>query len=172
MLFKHKTLDIGFIVLAVNTVEQTRRTIDCVKSYFSDSSLLVISDQEVNRDVKIVKNKNDKKSHFFNLGIKSPPCSEWNIFVFGGTTIKPFAIRKFSCFVDSEKDILLPVLERKINFTQSNLNGLLVHKKTLKKIGQFSEKGGFEESKLYWAEKAINNQCKFKSIIGTRLIYK
>jgi hypothetical protein len=83
---------------------------------------------------------------------------------------------KLNQFLNSEKDILFPVVDRKMNFVDGSINGIVVHKKAFKEIGDIApnslQKVGyndFEISKLFWAMDAVEKGYKFKAIVGMQI---
>lgn len=103
-----------------------------------------------------------------NAGLKSPPA-EWNFVVIAGTYVRHRLDNKYSMFMESEKDILFPIVDNKYNFVDATINGLLVHKNCLKEIGPMAEIGPFEICKMMWALEAIEKGYKFKAILGAKL---
>ena len=95
----------------------------------------------------------------------------------GRQEVRPFVERKLRYFAESPKDVLYPVVGMKMNFVEGSSNGILINKETFKEVGEFPEhkmqKAGvndFELAKLFWATKAIECGCKFKGIVGLRII--
>jgi hypothetical protein len=93
----------------------------------------------------------------------------WNFVVMAGTTMRASLDRKMSYFVNSEKDILFPIANNKWNFVEATLNGLLIHKKTFKEVGDMPNEGSLEMAKAEWALNAADRGCTFKAIIGAKL---
>jgi hypothetical protein len=103
-----------------------------------------------------------------NAGLDSPPA-EWNFIVIAGTYIKHRIENKYSMFIENEKDILFPIVDKKYEFVESTINGLLIHKNCLKEVGKMSEIGSYEVCKLMWTLDAIEKGYKFKAILGAKL---
>ena len=87
--------------------------------------------------------------------------------------------KKFSLFVEDEKDILFPIFTeynkegfpKKIrsNFEEATLNGMMIHQKTFKAVGPFNDES-LTVSKFLWAVEATQKGCRFKAVLGTRLL--
>lgn len=110
-----------------------------------------------------------------NLGMKKSKI-DWNVIVFAGSWLRPGIHRIFNTFAKSEKDILFPVVDRKTNFIEGSMNGIMIHKKTFKEIGDMPTMHKVDEDhnelewiKTFWALGAIDKGCTFKAIIGTRI---
>lgn len=170
-IYKEKEIDVGFIIL--DLYSESNKTINCIRSYFADSTCVLVLSKKQKSDYKnIVYAQDDEKLSFFNAAIKKPPSKNWNFFIFGGTIVKPSVLGKLSCFVENYKNVLFPVLDRKTKFLQSSLNGLLIHKKALQEIGSFSKKYKHDSSKLLWYATAVEKGYDFRAIVGARLIHK
>lgn len=113
----------------------------------------------------------DTLASLINTGFKRLE-HEWGLLVFAGGRFTQFVERKFY-FAQDEKDILFPVIDRKCDFLDTPLDGVLINKKTFETIGDWPEFKGendFEHSKLVWAAGAKEYGCKFKAIVGLRVI--
>jgi len=106
--------------------------------------------------------------------------STWGMVVFAGANFKGRIQLKYSMFVDSEKDVLYPLVAGKYNFVDATTNGLTMRKKFFQEIGNFPENymwklveeneevitNSFDVCKLLWSFNAINKEAKFKAVIG------
>lgn len=117
----------------------------------------------------------DTITSLINVGMKKTKA-DWNAIVFAGSWVRSNIYRKFDLFVEKEKDILFPVVDGKINFTEGSMNGIIIHKDTFKEVGDFStapmQKSGcsdLELIKLFWSLQAIEKGCTFKAIIGMKI---
>jgi len=107
-------------------------------------------------------------SSLINIGMKHAPA-DWNFIVCAGVTVRSGLDRKFSFFVESEKDILFPIVDKKAHFVDGTLNGIFIHKNTFKEIGNWDEVDDLSLVKTAWALEAIDKGCKFKSIANSRI---
>ncbi len=103
--------------------------------------------------------------------------SKWAFLFICGKRIPRFLERKLALFAKDPKDILFPVLDNQYNFCDSAFNGILINKETFMSVGFFAEnkmeKEGLDEfdmSKLFWAHDAVKQGCRFKGIVGMRII--
>ncbi len=112
-----------------------------------------------------------------NLGFKKTKKA-WNILIVEGSYVKANIDRKYCQFIKDEKNILFPVVcdydiqgkPTKIynNFWDCSLNGMLIHKETFKKVGNFSDTD-LAESRLFWCYEAQRIGCEFKAILGAKM---
>lgn len=96
--------------------------------------------------------------------------SPWNVIVIAGTTIRAGTTKKYHYFIESEKDILFPIVDKKYEFGEGSINGLVMHKNCIKEVGKFNNENDLELSKLAWADKAISLGYKFKAIAGVKIL--
>jgi hypothetical protein len=102
-----------------------------------------------------------------NKGLKEAASAEWNFIIYADGWIKDRLDIKYSYFIESNKDILFPVLKTKsihYNF-MSHDNGMMIHKKAFADIGEFPDGN---DSKLLWATTALEKGYKFKGVVGGR----
>jgi hypothetical protein len=97
--------------------------------------------------------------------------SEWCMIVTSGSMIRPNTIKKYNYFLRGQKDILFPVMDRKYLFDEATINGILINRNTYKDIGELGDDDpDIQRVKLAWASKALDKGCKFKGIVGAKLI--
>ncbi|RDJ35645.1 MAG: hypothetical protein DWQ19_12570 [Crenarchaeota archaeon] len=120
----------------------------------------------------------DTITSLINAGFKHGH-KEWNIVVMEGVWVRKRIDKKYSCFLESEKDIFysivmdydkqgMPVKIYK-DFWESSLNGLAIHQKTFKEVGELLDIDSLELSRLGWFEKAQSVNCNFKAVLGANL---
>ena len=107
-------------------------------------------------------------SSLINVGMRHT-LADWNFIICAGATVRWKMDRKFSYFIESEKDILFPIAENKIYFAEATLNGLLINKNTWKEVGEMNDDGSLEMVKILWALSAIDKGVKFKAIAGSKI---
>jgi hypothetical protein len=176
MIYENKKLNYGFIILcsdrAVKLLQSTARSIK--NRYEGIPYICATDDSAKDRDLKEMQEVcptfkgKDTFSSLINTGIKNSK-TEWNFIVFAGSTIRPRLDLRFFVFVENESDILFPIAENKYDFISGTLNGILINKKTYKKIGNIGEEGSLEFVKTIWACKAIEKGCTFKAIANTKI---
>jgi len=188
MILKNKSLlDINFIVISeqpnYGRFQYTKNSI--INNYGEKTSISCCVSKNSKEDLslykkqiktKIVKNKNILE--LINEGIINSE-KEWNIIVSEGIWIKPNVDKKYLVFTESEKDILFPIsyeldingriFNLKTNFIDCSFNGLLINKNCFLDVGNFIEED-VVKSKLDWFIRANQKKCKFKSILGLKLI--
>ncbi len=153
-------------------------TISSIKRNYPDSKFLCVY-LESNDLTKIkgicpsLYKANDGLVSMVNLGMKQTK-GDWNIFVKAGSIVRENLDRKYSYFVENNKDILFPIAGKDYNFVDCPINGLLVNTKTFYEIGDFThnkyKEREFEASKILWYHEATNKGCKFKSIVGVKTV--
>jgi hypothetical protein len=101
-----------------------------------------------------------------NEGIKR--CrQDWAYIVFAGSKIRKYVDAKLTKYIQSEKDVIFPVVDRKWNFINATINGLLINKHFYIDVGNFKDVNDFQITKLEWADKALNKGAKFKAIVNS-----
>jgi hypothetical protein len=63
---------------------------------------------------------------------------EWNMIVVAGSWVRPGVVKKMSHFVESDLDVLFPVVDRQCSFQKGTLNGLMVHRRTFELVGPWT----------------------------------
>ena len=173
---QYKKLNFGFIILcserAVKLLQGTSNSIR--RKYPGVDYICATDDSAKARDIKEMKEicptfkgKNTFSS-LINIGIKNSKA-DWNFIVFAGSTIPPKLDLRYFNFIESEKDILFPIVESKSDFISGTLNGILINVETFKSIGNIDNEGGLEYVKTLWACRAISKGCKFKAIANIKI---
>jgi len=177
-LYKYKPLELGIIILCPNlNISNLKNTISSADVYYTNNKISVILPENCNKEdlEKFSKLKKTYKcginlSSMINCGIKNAPCPAWNfIFICKGWMRSRIDI-KYSYFIENEKDILFPVTNFKLtNFSDTDINGLLIHKQSFDDIGDFPDEENLDISKLIWINKAMEKGYKFKGIVGAKI---
>lgn len=175
-LYTHKDLNCGFVILCPDhAVKLLQSTANSLKSRYVGVPFICVTDDTANaQDMKEMKQicptfkGKGTFSSLINIGMKHAPA-DWNFLVCAGATVRAGLDRKFAFFVESEKDILFPIAENKAYFVDGTLNGIFVHKKTFKEIGNWDEDGDLAMVKTLWALSAIDIGCKFKAIANSKI---
>jgi len=118
----------------------------------------------------------DTITSLMNVGMKRIK-NKWGMFVMAGARLTSCIDKKILAFLEDEKDIIYAIIDNKHEFTESSLNGLTINKKTFEEVGEFPTgamiKEGFNDlefAKLLWALDAIDKKCKFKAILGLKIV--
>jgi hypothetical protein len=176
-LYQHKPIKVGFVILASEgNVGHLKTTFSSIRYNYPSSSQVVIVPQHITDPVITEMGKmcpcyraSTTITSMINLGMEVTPCEEWNFITIAGSWIRPLLDRKYSYFIENEKDILFPIVERKMNFVDGSINGILVYKGTYHMIGPMDDKNPLEICKLFWAMDAVDKGCRFKAVLGTRV---
>lgn len=110
------------------------------------------------------------KSSFLSLlneGIKKS-SKDWILFLYAGSYIRPKFTHRYHMFMEDEKDIMFPIVDKFITFDEGSMNGMLMHRNVHKDVGLFDDSFDIPISKLIWANRAIESGYKFKAILGTK----
>jgi hypothetical protein len=150
-------------------------TVSSIQVYYPDRPCVCATGEETpEEELKIMRKKcvtrvgKNTITSLINAGMNHAP-SPWNFIVIAGSYVRAGLDQKFSYFVEKDKDILFPIVDRKLYFPDGSINGILMHKKTWKEIGEMSEYESLELCKLEWASRAIEKGCTFKGVVGAKI---
>ena len=176
-LYQYKPIQVGFVILATEgNIGHVKTTFSSIRHNYPLASHIVVVPEHISDDV--VKNigklcpcyrGGTTITSLFNTGMNATPCEEWNFLVIAGSWIRPLLDRKYSYFIESDRDILFPIVDRKMNFVDGSINGILVYKGTYLSIGPMDDKNPLEICKLFWAMDAVDKGCRFKAVLGTKI---
>lgn len=175
-IYSSKNLKTSFVIICSdNSLSLLKSTANSIKSKYYDHPFICVANgsatvEEVAAMKAICPTYKGKKtiSSMINVGLRHAPA-DWAFIVFSGSFLPGKMDEKFSFFINSEKDILFPIINRKTNFIDGTWNGLLINKKTFREVGEFEDDGEFEHIKCEWACNALNYGCKFKAILGSKV---
>lgn len=174
-LYRCKPLNFGFVIICPsNNIGQIKTTINSIRHAYNTEKYVCAVPEECHADdlkemsklCKVVKG-GDTITSLINAGMDKALCNEWNFLVIAGTWMRGNLDKKYSYFVESEKDILFPIVDRQTNFVDGSINGFLIHKKAWKDVGHMPSDNPLEICKLMWTMEAIEKGYKFKAILGT-----
>lgn len=166
-----------FVVLCSDiNVAGLRQTVSSVKFEFPDANVFaMVGNKATDEDVDLlgkycnVHRGGDSITSLINKGI-DVSRTDWNFILVAGSSVKGAAFRKYLYFCRSEKDILYPVIDRKISFDEASINGIMVHRSAFDKVGKFVEDlADLAMAKLLWAYEAIEHGFHFKALVGAKL---
>jgi hypothetical protein len=103
-----------------------------------------------------------------NCGVRNGG-PEWNMIVIAGSWVRQTIVKKMSHFVESDLDVLYPVMDRQSNFQKGTLNGLMMHQKTFELVGPFDEANPLETCKMIWCMDAMTKGVAFKAVVGAKV---
>ena len=172
-MYQYKNINFGFVIICpVCNSRHLKSTISSVDSYYSTTNKLVVLPKECKEEIRIKKCFSDSAlASMINTGMSKTECTEWNFIIFAGGVVKARLELKYSCFIDNQKEILFPIIGRKLNFAESEFTLLLIHKKSFDEIGDFPKENSFETSKIKWAATALEKGYRFKGIVGGKPFY-
>ena len=180
-------LNLGFIILSpeLNTgrLKSTRNSI--WNQYGQASPIVCIvakgaptGEIKAAKELCDVQKGKDTITSLINAGFKHG-TKGWNIMVMEGTWLRTHVERKYSFFMEDEKDIFFPIVSdydiqgkpSKIydKFWECSLNGVMIHQKTFKQVGDFEDGESLELSRLGWTEQALSMGCRFKAVLGAKM---
>lgn len=173
------SLDLGVIILCPDRKEASLKiTVSSVKYHLYNRDVIsVVGNDASPHDFKKFKELcptykgRETLASLINTGFKRLE-HEWGLLIFAGGRFCQFTERKFY-FAQDEKDILFPVVDINRSFLNASLDGVLINKKTFDAIGdwpEYTHENGFDDSKLVWTAGAQEYGCKFKAIVGLRII--
>lgn len=171
-LYQYKSIKYGFIILCPNcNFGHLKNTLNSINAYYPNSKIaIIVPDDCVENYPKAIKGGSTIAS-MINAGLKEPKCAEWNFVVCAEGWLKNRIDIKYSYFIESNKDILFPVLKTRntnYNFANIDVNGMLIHKNAISDVGDFPNID-METSKIIWTTQAIEKGYKFKGVVGGRL---
>lgn len=166
--------DFCFAILCPNgNTGSLKNTIGSIKIFFNNPIYGVapdVCDLKSLRQIIPVKQAGSTITSLVDVAI-AEASRNWVFVVFSGTWVDPGPIRKYLYFTKDKKDILYQVSNHKWLFHESSMNGLFVHRDSIREIGDFgNDFNNLAEAKLYWGAKAIEKGYKLKGIVGAKLI--
>ena len=173
-MYDPKSLNYGYVIITPeNNPAFVKITANSILNRNPEASLVCVcrkdiddeSERTITNICKLYKGNNTYTS-LISEGMKHCP-SEWNLYLISGAPVENKIQKKYSYFVESEKDILYPVIDRKMNFVQGSINGILMHKNA-KDLGCIPDSNSLEKSKLIWSFNAVCQGYKFKGIVGVK----
>lgn len=187
---KLNNVNFGFIILNLDkNYAGLKTTYNSIKNHYTQPAISVVDGSVNSEELKKMKeicecykskslNSTDEfslASELINLGIKNSK-KEWNFIVIAGSWVRPNLKRKFDIFVKDEKDVLYPIIDdRRLEFPEASINGILVNKKAFKEIGEWPTQmwkinnNPLYLSKLFWYAIGLEHSYKFKGIVGMRI---
>jgi hypothetical protein len=185
--FKPKELSFGFVIILPeynpNLLNSTFRSIK--NRYRENVPITCAVGKQITatelKDIKELCPANRGKDTFtslINTGINKGH-REWNIVVIAGVIIRQKLDQRYGFWIEDEKDVLYPIVVTYNNdmypikicneFYDATLNGLCIHQKTFKEVGDFSSKNPIEIAKKIWALDAAQKGVRFKAILGAKM---
>ena len=166
-----------FVILCPATnIAGLRLTANSIRANFPESQMFAMVGKNIDdRDFKelnkfcVIHKGGDSITSLINHGIDISK-TEWNFIAVAGCAIRNRMLNKYLYFRKSEKDILYPVIDRKVAFYEASINGIMVHKNAFVEGGKLSEEmKDICNAKLFWAGELIGKGFQFKALVGAKL---
>lgn len=151
-----------------------KTTTDSIKLAFSDVPYYAVVGENAKPIMELSKycpvhKGGETITSLIDEGIKHS-TTDWNLVVMAGSWLREHVVWKYQYFARSEKDILYPVIDRKIGFDEASINGIYINKIAMKEVGDFGDEGtDIKIVKLFWALDALKKGYHFKAIVGAKL---
>jgi len=169
--------DIGRIKTTINSIKRNDdENAPCVVACAKDTTVAELKEMK-----EVCPNSHrgkDTITSLINKGMQKGHKG-WNLIMVEGTVLRRGIMCKYARFVESEKDILFPivmdydregnVVDTHANFVDSSINGLFMHYDTFKAVKPFGD-NPLEIERVLWATDAREKGCQFKAVLGTKLI--
>lgn len=174
-MYDHKPVDFGCVVLCPDRSARALQLTVRTMGHFTDAPCIAVVPKGTTRKITdeirevcpLARGDNTYTS-LINVGLQKS-TKDWNFIFFAGVVIKSNFWRRYVYFMEDDKDIMFSVMAKHTNFVDGSLNGLFIHKNTIKRIGKMPEVSEIEQAKVTWAYSALQKGCRFKGILGMRL---
>lgn len=94
----------------------------------------------------------------------SKSSADWNFILMPGAKPTQNLIKKFLYFCRDDRDVLYPVVRRKVAFYESAISGIFFNRTTNDELPE--REPDLNMARLIWAAKAMSNGSSFKAIVG------
>lgn len=173
---EYKSLEYGYVILSPDgNPKYVEITVKSIRRIYDDAKIICViqdgvvreNEEEIMGICDVLRGEGTYTS-LITKGMQNP-TSEWNIIIIAGNIVTKRIQDKYSYFVEDERDILFPVVDRKWNFVDGTINGILFHRNANSEIGDFPRLDSLQECKIAWASLAMEMGYRFKAIVGARL---
>ena len=173
MFYQAKDLDLCVAIISLNSnaneIKKTHKRIEFLSKNYPS---IVVVPENSNLDITEI-NISDTPlfkggtciTSMFDIAIENSLCP-WVYLIFAGTTILQKIDVKLSRYIESENDVLFPVVDRIWNFIDGSINGILINQNFHAAVGNFGSGNPLKVTKLNWAERALEKGVNFKAIVG------
>lgn len=185
-MFIRDYLDFGFIVLAPDcNLGRVQGTIRSIGRQYPDKPVICVVCSKAKAESEEISKLcpvhlgGDTIVSLINKGLEQG-YNKWNLFILEGATLKRGVDERYSLFLKGDNDIFFPIISDRnregipvklySRFDNCTLNGLFIHQETYKKVGKFHETEDLEVSRLDWGQRAMDIGCKFKGVLGIKII--
>jgi hypothetical protein len=168
MLYVSKSIDMEICIICIDgdfsKIRKTQKSACFLTKDYKVLGVIPENREPEPIDTKIYKGKNCVTS-LIDVAIKNVQ-SDWAFIVFAGSVIKKKIDHKLSHYIENENDVLFPVVNRIYDFIRGSMNGILINKSFYAKVGEFGSGNNLQDTKILWADRALQNGVKFKAIVG------
>lgn len=174
-MYEPKTLDFGCVILCpdqnARSLFITARSVGhftkapCI-AVVPKGTKRVVTD-EIKKTCDFARGSNTYTS-LINAGLQKSK-QDWNFIIFAGSTVKPKFWTKYTSFLNDEMDVIYPIMTGHTNFVDGSLNGILIHKNIIKRVGKIPEISEIEQAKSSWAYKAIQKKYRFVGLLNSSI---
>jgi hypothetical protein len=175
-LYKYKKLDLGWVILcADHNPSALRTTANSIRRRYDGPIVAAVPfdlPDDLFREMSVicpVFKGGDTITSLINAGMDAAQA-DWNITVMAGVWARQNLDKKYSYFIENEKDILYAIVDNYYEFPDCSLNGIMVSREAWRSIGHFCPKNPLPICKLFWAQQAIDKGMQLKAVIGVKMI--
>lgn len=178
-------INFNYIILSLDhNIGGLKNTIRSIKAYGNESTYMCVVNKEISKEqfdeikemCEVHKAGNTVIS-LINKGLEKTKI-DWNVFVVEGSRTCKNLEKKYSFWMQSEKDVIFPLIvdydregyPTKIynEFYNCTLNGLCINKKFFKQVGKLAEMP-IDISRQFWSIDATVLGANFKTILGIKV---
>ena len=168
MLYQEKDLDMTICIISMDgdfsKIEKTKKTSEFLAKKYPVIGVIPESKTVMPASLPVYQGGNCVTSM---IDKAMNECkSDWAYIVFAGSVMKKQIDKKLSYYVEKKQDVLFPVVDRIYNFITGSMNGILMNKEFYHEVGEFGSGNSLQDTKVLWAEKALNKGVKFKAIVN------
>lgn len=168
MLYVSKSLDLGICIVSIDgdfsKINKTYKSSEFLSKQYPAIAVIPEDRKIFTCDIPVFQGKNSITS-LFDTAIQKTK-TEWAFVVFAGSVIKKRIDNKLSMYVENKHDVLFPVVNRIYNFIDGSMNGILINKHFYEEVGEFGTGNSLADTKIYWADRALQKGVKFKAIVN------
>ncbi len=176
ILYQQKNLPCHFVVLCPDfNIGHLKSTLSSIRGSYPSAGITAVVEDRIRlndlddaRKICQVVKGGQSITGMINAGLKNEG-QEWNLVVIAGSWVRGWLLKKMSYFIDSELDILFPVVDRKYTFPEATINGILIHRKSIDLLGPMADNNPIEICKLLWTLEAVEKGCHFKAVVGCQI---
>lgn len=165
---------LGFIILCLQDVpSEVRLTLARIRNLFKDAHIrlamplrLACDEMERYKSFKAPIDMSEGTiTGMMNLSVLNSEC-DWNLILVAGANVTQNLVQKYLYFCRQEKDFVYPVVDRKWNFAEASINGILYNRKLTPKAPEIEP--DIFMAKAAWGAEVVRNGGQLKAIVGAK----